>query len=142
VTGPGVPGSRTVDALGRLLVAVLGVVETRGRLLVTEMEEERASLEVRLLLAVVAAGAAGFALLLFTLLAVVAFWDTHRLEAIGIAGLVYAGIASWAGLRAKSIGKEKGSPFAASLEELAKDRAAIREGKLARRVAEIAGDAA
>jgi uncharacterized membrane protein YqjE len=131
-----------VDALGRLLVAVLAVVETRGRLLVAELEEERAAMEVRLLLAVIAAAAAGFALLLFTLLAVVAFWDTHRLEAIAVAGAVYLALALWAGWRARAIGLEKPAPFAASLGELAKDRAAIREGKLARRVAEITGDAA
>jgi uncharacterized membrane protein YqjE len=137
---PGAPGSRSADALVRLLQSLLAVVETRGRLLSTELEEERAWLELRVIFAVVAALAGGFALLLFTLLAVVAFWDTHRLEALATAGLVYAAIAAWAGLRVARIGAEKPALLGSTLAELARDREALRSGTLARRVAEAEGD--
>ncbi len=134
----GLPGSRSAEALGRLLQTVLALLQTRGRLLATELEEERATLEARVLLAVVAVGAGGFALLLFTMLGIAAFWDTHRLLAIGVAGAVYAGIAAIAVARVLRLGAEKPPMFATTLAELDKDRRALREGTLTARVAAVA----
>ena len=134
----GLPGARSAEALGRLLQTVLALLQTRGRLLATELEEERAVLETRVLLAVVAVGAGGFALLLFTMLGIAAFWDTHRLLAIGVAGGIYAVIAGVAAWRVMRLGAEKPPLFATTLAELEKDRRALREGTLTARVAAVA----
>jgi uncharacterized membrane protein YqjE len=134
-----VPGARSVQALGRLGHALLGVLHTRGRLLVTELEVERAAQEARVLHLVIAAGAAGMCLLLVTFLAIVALWDTHRLEAIGGTALLYAVIAGWAAWRAGRIAADKPPLLGATLDELDRDRRALNDGALARRVAEAAG---
>lgn len=134
-----VPGARSVHALGRLGHVFLGLIHTRGQLLVTELELERAAQEARLLHLAVAAGAAAMCVLLATFFAIVALWDTHRLEAIGAAALLYAALAGFAARRAARIAAEKPALLAGTLGELEQDRRALKDGSLARRVAEAAG---
>jgi uncharacterized membrane protein YqjE len=138
--GAPLPGSRSAEALGRLSHAFLTLLQTRGKLLANDLETERAAQEARLMCLVVAAGAAGVSLLLFTLLGIVAFWDSHRLLAIGVAGAVYAAAALGAVARAARIGTEKPPLLADTLAELDKDRAALQDGSLARRVAQAAAE--
>jgi uncharacterized membrane protein YqjE len=138
--GAHLPGARSAEALGRLSQAFLVLLQTRGKLLANDLETERAAQEARLICLVVAGGAAGVALLLFTLLGIVAFWDSHRLLAIGVAGAIYAAAALAAAARAARIGAEKPPLLADTLAELDKDRAALQSGSLARRVAEAAAE--
>ena len=56
------------------------------------------------------------------------------------AGGVYALVAGWAGWRVARIGAEKPPLLASTLAELGRDRTALRDGTLARRVAEACGD--
>ena len=85
------PGQRTIDAAKRLLRTLLANGETRLRLAVLELEEERAHLLTLILLA----GASLLLLLLgvatLTALVIILFWDTYRIAAISIsAGVLIA----------------------------------------------------
>jgi uncharacterized membrane protein YqjE len=64
----------------------------------------------------------GIGVVLATILLVVAFWDTHRLLALGaLAGFfLVVGMGVWAFALHKA--RTKPRPFAASLSELFKDR--------------------
>ncbi|OAZ89971.1 phage holin family protein [Halomonas sp. G11] len=82
------PTQRVFSAAKRLLNSLIANGETRLRLAVVELEEERSRLLVLLLLA----GASLLLLLLgvatLVALVVVLFWDTYRLAAIGGSALV------------------------------------------------------
>jgi uncharacterized membrane protein YqjE len=111
-----------MHALRRLAATVIELVQTRLELAVTEFDEVR----VRFVYIAVAAAAAlfllAFGLASLTLLIVVLYWDTHRLAAIAVFTILYfagAGAAAWyvaSQLRAAQ------SSFAATLEELRRDR--------------------
>ena len=60
--------------------------------------------------------------MLTTIFLIMAFWETHRLEVLGISAAIYllAGIVSVLVVRSKL--KNKPRAFAASLAELQKDR--------------------
>ncbi|MGM0613938.1 MAG: phage holin family protein [Pseudomonadota bacterium] len=78
------PAQRTLDAARRLLKTLLANGETRLRLAVLELEEERA----RLLSLMLLVGASLVLLLLgiatLTALVVIIFWDSYRIAAIAI----------------------------------------------------------
>ncbi|XGA81139.1 phage holin family protein [Halomonas sp. CH40] len=85
------PAQRTLDAARRLLKTLLANGETRLRLAVLELEEERA----RLLGLMLLVGASLVLLLLgiatLTALVVIIFWDSYRIAAIAIsAGMLIA----------------------------------------------------
>ncbi|GHE19953.1 phage holin family protein [Halomonas urumqiensis] len=89
------PAERLFTAARRLLGSLLATSETRLRLAVLELEEERARLVGILMLA-------GLSLILLllgigvlTTLVIVTFWETHRLTAIAISAavLLFSGIA-------------------------------------------------
>jgi uncharacterized membrane protein YqjE len=137
---PSVPGARAAGALGRVAHTFVAVLHTRGRLLVTELDEARAAQEARLLYLLVAGAAVAVTLLLLTLFVIVAFWDTHRLLAIGGAAGVYGLLAALAAMRAAQISAQTPPLLQATLSELEKDRVALRQGALARRITEAAAE--
>jgi uncharacterized membrane protein YqjE len=126
VQPPGAPAPEgpmgALRALGRTLNHV---VRIRGELFAVELREEVARRGRLLVLAAVAFGFLHMALLLFTLLAIAAFWDTHRLAAIGAIATTYlaAGGAAW--LRIRRELATNPAPFAATLEELDRDLAGL-----------------
>jgi uncharacterized membrane protein YqjE len=86
-SSPG-PAERLFSATQRLIASLLATGETRLRLAVVEIEEERARLVTLAILA-----GLGLVLILLgigtlTTLVIVIFWETHRLMAIGVSGLV------------------------------------------------------
>lgn len=117
---PGAPG--LWQGATRLLGGVLGLLHTRLDLLVVELEEEKERLKQAVLLAVAGMFCLSFALLLLTLFVVVAFWDSHRLIALGGLTLLYflMGVAALLVLRAKARARPR--PFSATLDEISKDR--------------------
>ncbi len=88
------PAERLFIATKRLITSLVRTGETRLRLAVVELEEERARLVSILLLAGISLVLILLGLAAVTLLVVVIFWDTHRLLAIGIAAgvLLVSGI--------------------------------------------------
>ncbi|WP_136247531.1 phage holin family protein [Halomonas borealis] len=99
------PAQRLFGAGKRLLGSLVATGETRLRLAVLELEEERARLISLLLLAGVSLLLLLLGLGALTTLIIVAFWDSYRLIAIGgcaavllLAGL---GLAGWVLHRAR-----------------------------------------
>lgn len=105
----------------RILAILVGMVRTRLGLLSIELMEEKSRLWLMLVLTALALVFAAMALLMLSLLVVVAFWEDHRLLAIGALLLFYvaATAASLLVLRHKA---RMGSPlFAHTLRELSRD---------------------
>ena len=118
------PAQRTLDAAKRLLKTLLANGETRLRLAVLELEEERARLISMLLLV----GASLVLLLLgiatLTALVVIFFWDSYRIAAIAIS----AGVLITTSLLLALIAIRKARQhtlFKETLKQFATDRALL-----------------
>lgn len=109
----------SLSALGATLVAI---AHTRLDLLSADVEEDRAHVLSLLVLALAALFFIGVGVVLAAILLVVAFWDSHRLLALGALAGVFltAGAGAWAYALHKA--RTKPRLFAASLSELLKDR--------------------
>lgn len=105
----------------RILAILVTMARTRLGLLAIELMEEKSRIWLMLVLTALALIFASMALLMLSLLVVVAFWDDNRLLAIGglLAFYVAAAVGSLLVLRYKA---KMGSPlFAHTLRELSKD---------------------
>jgi uncharacterized membrane protein YqjE len=111
-----------LESLTILTGTLVAIAHTRLDLLSVDLEEERAHLFSLLVLALTALFCLGIGVVLVTILLVVAFWDTHRLLALGaLAGFyLVIGMGVWAFALHKA--RTKPRLFAASLSELFKDR--------------------
>ncbi|WP_304525136.1 phage holin family protein [Halomonas sp. I5-271120] len=85
------PAERVFEATRRLIGSLLATGETRLRLAVVELEEEKARLITLLLLAGVSFLLLLLGMAVLTLLVVVVFWDSYRLEAIAACALALLG---------------------------------------------------
>ena len=112
----------TLRALG---ASFLGLVRSRIELAVVELQEVGERKKGLLTLAVVAGVFLSLGALLFAMFVVVLFWDTHRVVAAGIVTAVYLAIGAFALMRLKQRAAEMPPPFAATLEELKRDVAAL-----------------
>ncbi|APE31826.1 hypothetical protein BOX17_13210 [Halomonas aestuarii] len=122
------PAQRLFGAGKRLLGSLLATGETRLRLAVLELEEERARLFGLLLLA-------GLSLILLllgigvlTALVIVAFWETHRLAAIGVSALVLLGSGVLLALRVMQLARRR-TLLAGTLRHLATDRELVETSR-------------
>ena len=117
---PRPPGLRA--ALARVAASGVGLLSTRAELLTLEFAEERDRLARRL--GYVAAGGLllAFAALFAGAFVIALFWETHRMLAIAGVALVHlvAGLVLLA--KARGAGASAPPPFAASVDELRKDR--------------------
>jgi uncharacterized membrane protein YqjE len=111
-----------LESLTTLAGTLVAIAHTRLDLLSADLEEERAQLLSLLVLTLAALFCLGIGVVLVTILLVVAFWDTHRLLALGaLAGLyLVIGMGVWVFALHKA--RTKPRLFAASLSELFKDR--------------------
>ena len=126
----GSPGRPASGGFGPALRALAGTlheaVRVRGALLRVELREEIERRKHMLLLAALAFALLHMAFLLLNVLVVAAFWDTHRIGAIGalLAFHLAFGLAVLARLRATAAASP--APFAATLGELGRDLAQLR----------------
>jgi uncharacterized membrane protein YqjE len=126
------PGSRSrglFSSLRTLLASGVATVQTRLELLAVELQEERARV-----LGLLAYGAAAVLLLaagavFLAVFLTVLWWDSHRLLALGVFSALFlvAGVAALA--FATRLARGGSRLFAASLAELAQDRAALDPGE-------------
>ena len=121
------PSGGLLASLGQLGSRLLGMVETRIKLLALDLEEERRygmGLVIAILLAAVCLG---MALGLFTLTVLVLYWDTHRLPVLLALALATGYSVTGVVLVAATVMKvrAKSAPFAVSLAELRKDAQAL-----------------
>jgi len=116
------------ESLKTLSGSLVGIVHTRLELLSTDIAEERAHLTSLLVLGLVALFCLGVGVVLLAILIAVAFWDTHRLAALG--GLTGFFMIAGAGLAWLALHKARTKPrlFDASLAELSKDRQHLTPG--------------
>jgi uncharacterized membrane protein YqjE len=122
----GEPGGGTLQgALARLADSLLGLVRTRLELAAVEYKEERDRVSHQLMLLVAAVGCLLFALFFAAAAVVAAFWDTYRLPAIIGVTLFFAVAGGFMLWRRQELANAAPMPFAASVAELEKDRAAI-----------------
>jgi len=94
----------------------------------TDVAEEREQLTSFLVLMLVALGCLGVGIVLLTILIVVVFWETHRLEAL--AGLIGLFLLAGVGLGWFAMHRIRTKPrlFEASLAELSKDQQQLSSG--------------
>jgi len=110
------------ESLRNLSVSLVGIVQTRLELLSVDIAEERVHQTTLIVLALLALFCFGVGVVLLSILIVVAFWESHRLAALG--GLAGIFLATGAGAVWFALHKIRTKPrlFQASLAELAKDR--------------------
>ncbi len=115
-------------SLKSLSANLISIVQTRLELLSTDVAEERERLTALLVLAQVALFCLGVGIVLLAMLIVVVFWESHRIAVLGALTAVFliAGIAT--GWLAVHKLRTKPRLFAASLDELAKDRQQLGSG--------------
>jgi uncharacterized membrane protein YqjE len=112
-------------ALARLADALVGLARTRLELATIEYTEERARVGRQLALLLAGIGCMLFALFFAAAAVVIYFWDTNRIIAIlGVVAFfaVAGALLLW---RRTEIAQTAPIPFAASVAEFEKDRAAL-----------------
>ena len=121
--GAGRPPLR--ESVASLLAALFGSVRTRLELASVEYAEERSRLGAQLALLIAGMACLLFAVLFVALGVVAWFWDSHRFAAILGVIVVFAGTGAALLWRRAEVARSAPTPFAASLAELEKDRAAL-----------------
>jgi uncharacterized membrane protein YqjE len=122
-TGPASHLLQSAVGLGRTL---LGVLQTRGDLLATEVEQEILRGSRMLLLGFATLLAAILALLVAGFVVVVVFWDTHRIAAALCVFATFAATALGCGLAIRREIKSKPRFLGATRDELVRDVARLR----------------
>lgn len=122
------PAQRLFTAGKRLLGSLLATGETRLRLAVLELEEERARLVGLLLLAGLAMILLLLGIAVLTTLVIVAFWDSYRLTAIGVSAGVLLGGGLLLCLRVLQLARRR-TLLASTLRHLATDRELIERDR-------------
>ena len=126
-TEPRAPRPRLADSLHGIVDAGLQTAQTRLELLAVELQEEKLRLTGLALNTVVARLLLGFGLVFLMVFLTVLFWEEHRLLALGISTAVCIGGGLIAASNAARAFRSGTRLFSASLAELARDRAALRE---------------
>jgi len=112
-------------AAARLGASLLGVVRTRLELASIELAEERDRIQQQLTLLLAALATFMFAALFIATWVIAYFWDTHRLTAIAIVAIVFAGTGAALLILRSQAAKTAPTPFAATIAEFERDRAAL-----------------
>ena len=112
-------------AAARLGASLLGLVRTRLELASLELAEQRDRVQQQLTLLLAAMAMFMFAVLFVATWVIAYYWDTHRLTAIAIVAVVFAGAgAALLALRSQAAGVAP-TPFAATIAEFERDRASL-----------------
>lgn len=114
-----------IESLRALASTLLTVAHTRLELLSTDIEEDRAQLLSQVCWIICAIFCLAVGLVLVAILLVVAFWETHRLIALGALAGFFLLLGTVALGLARHQAKSKPKLFFASLLELLKDRQAL-----------------
>jgi uncharacterized membrane protein YqjE len=116
-------------SLRRALANLIELAHTRLQLLSVEMEARLLNSRLVMLWSVVALFSASLAMLMLTLTILIIFWDTHRLLAAGIITAFFALVAIAAALVVRHRVRTRPRLLAASIGELKRDAATLREGR-------------
>ena len=113
--------SGLLGSVKNLAATLVAVVQTRLLLLANEIQEESLRLWRLWLLSIVAVFFFAGSVLLFTLMVIVAFWDSYRLLAIGGFAALYLIIGVLLAIELRRSATVDSHLFVASLAELKKD---------------------
>jgi uncharacterized membrane protein YqjE len=111
-----------LQSLSGFASTLVAIMHTRLELLSTDLEEDQAHVFSLLVLVLTALLLFGVGIVLATILLVVAFWDTDRLLVLGLLAGFFLAVGLATGAVAMHKARTKPRPFAASLQELYKDR--------------------
>lgn len=116
------------ESLKTLSGSLIAIVHTRLELLSNDIAEEWAHQTTLLVLGLIALFCLGVGVVLLTILIAVAFWESHRLAALG--GLTGFFLVAGTGLVWLAMHKARTRPrlFEASLAELSRDRQQLSSG--------------
>jgi uncharacterized membrane protein YqjE len=120
------PQGGVMSAMAQLGASALAMLRTRLELASVEFAEARERIKEMVLLAAVGTVLGLFALLFASLFVIAWFWDSYRLAAVGGVTLFYIAITVLVFARLRKISRDAPAPFAATLEELENDAAALR----------------
>lgn len=126
--GSAAPGSGLLASLRRLLATALEIAQVRLELLAVELEQEKQRIFDALLWAGVAMLLLGVGLALTAGLLVMLLWEGYRLLALAVLCVVFLGGGMVAAWLARTRLSARGGMVATSLDELARDRDALRRG--------------
>ena len=117
-------GSGLLGSVKQALQTASQLLESRAELFLLELKEERVRVVAALLLALAGGICALMTLLLVTFTIVIVFWDTYRIAVlVGLIAVYGAGaVGALVALRRRL---RRWQPFAASLEQIKKDRACL-----------------
>ncbi|MEJ2105886.1 MAG: phage holin family protein [Acidiferrobacteraceae bacterium] len=115
-------GTGLLGSIERLFSTLIEVVQTRIELASNELEEERERLQEIVILGLVTAFLIGLGVVLLTIVLVMVFWQTHRMEVLAGFAAFYLVLGIIAGLRVLYVVRRKPRLFSATLSELDKDR--------------------
>ena len=121
------PRPRLAESLHGIVDAGLQTAQTRLELLAIELQEEKLRLAGLALNAVLAGLLLGFGLMFLLVFLTVLFWEEHRLLALGISTAICLIGGLLAASKAAHAFRSGTKLFSASLAELTRDRAALRE---------------
>ena len=120
------PGGATLrGSLARLADALLGLARTRLELATIEYTEERERVSLQLMLMLAGLGCLLFALFFAAAAVILVFWDTYRYAAIIGVVVFFAAVGALLLWRRAELARQSPIPFAATVAELDKDRAAM-----------------
>lgn len=118
-------GAELLDSLKTLAGSVTAILHTRMELLAIDLEEARERLTMLITLLLMALFFIGVGIVLLTLLIIVLFWDTHRLQVMaGLTGLFLVGGVAAAWMAVQKI-RTLPRVFAATLAILYRDSARL-----------------
>jgi len=115
-----------MGAMAQLGASAIAMLRTRIELAAVEFAEARDHIKDMVLLAAVGLVLGLFALLFASLFVIAYFWDSYRLAAVGGVTVFYIALAVLVFARLRTISRDAAPPFAATLEELEQDAAALR----------------
>lgn len=119
------PRAPFFSSLASLLAGVLGLLQTRLELAGVELEDGIVALLAMLVMGAALVLFATLALLVASLIVVFAFDGSARLVAMGVLAFVYGAIAAAFGFKLRHSAAHRPPFLAATLAELARDRAAL-----------------
>jgi len=110
-----------VESAARLAATLLAIVQTRVELVATEVEEESLRYFSYLMLSLAAMFCFGIAITLGVLLAVVLYWDTHRVTILSVMMALFAFAGIMIALRVRNQFRFKPKLLAHTMTELSRD---------------------
>jgi uncharacterized membrane protein YqjE len=113
---------RLLESLKALGTTAVAAVETRLRILSTDLEEERDALVRLIFWGTVFLFSLFLGVVLAAMLIVVAFWESQRLAVLGVLTGLSLGASAAVGLGLRAWWRRRRPAFGTTLEELAKDR--------------------